>query len=99
MQVTRLYKSNRNRLLIVVAALLFVFTQTLDLQHTHDGDLNLQVDCQVCLKLGSQNDVAIAKSEDPQTTVAVVYFQSNVLNSVFETVRTYSPRAPPRSFS
>ena len=84
MQVTRLFNSKRNRLLILIAACVFVFTQTIDLQHSHDGDLSLQADCQICLKLGSQTDIAIAKSEAPQVALAVVHFQSNVLDSLIQ---------------
>lgn len=96
MQVTRLYSSNRNRLLILVAACVFLFTQTIDLQHSHGGDLNLQSDCHVCLKLGSQHDLAVAKPADLQTAFVAVHFQSTVLTPVFRTVHSYSPRGPPR---
>ena len=99
MQVTHLFNSNRNRLLILVAACVFVFAQTIDLQHSHDGDLSLQADCQVCLKLGSQSDVSIAKSEAPPAAIVAVHFQSNVLDTKSRTVRVFSPRGPPLSFS
>ena len=99
MQVTRFFNSNRNRLVILVAACVFVFTQTIDLQHSHQGDLKLQADCEVCLKLGSQNDVTIAKSEAPQAAFAVVSFQSNELASFARTDHSFDPRGPPRYIS
>ena len=99
MQVTRLFNSFRNRLLILLAAGVFVFTQTIDLQHSHEGDLKLQADCQVCLKLGSQNDVVIATPGDLLVALAAAHFQLNIPDSLSRTVRSYSPRGPPRSSS
>lgn len=99
MHVTRFLNSNRNRLLLFAAACVFVFTQTLDLQHSHSGDLSSQVDCEVCLKLGNQNGIAVAKLEIPQLTLTVAYLQESVVGSVSRAIRSYSPRAPPRSFS
>ena len=61
MHMTSLFNSSRSRLLIAVAALVYLLSQSLDLLHSHDGDLNLQADCQICLKLGSQSDAAIAQ--------------------------------------
>lgn len=99
MQVTNLFNSCRNRLLILVAAFVFVFTQTIDLQHSHGGDLELQADCQICLKLGSHNDISLAGSVAIQAESAETQFQSTVLDLDSGTSYRYNPRGPPRSFS
>ena len=62
MYLTRLLSSNRNRLTLLAAAFVFVLVQTITLQHSHDGDLSIHVDCQICLKLGSQDDVTVLQS-------------------------------------
>ena len=37
---------------------LFTFVQGAGLVHHHDGDLQQQFDCNICLKSGSNNDIA-----------------------------------------
>lgn len=38
-------------------AFLFTFVQGAGLVHHHDGDLQQQFDCNICLKSGSNNDI------------------------------------------
>lgn len=35
---------------------LLLFVQSADLTHSHDGDLQPQFDCEVCLKVGANED-------------------------------------------
>ena len=83
----------------MVAAFVFVFTQTIDLQHSHGGDLELQSDCQICLKLGSHSDIALAGSAAIPAESAKAQFQFTVLDADSGAVYRYNPRGPPRSFS
>ncbi len=95
MQLTSVFLSERNRILLLAAALVFLLTQTLILQHSHNGDLSLHPDCQICLKLGSQNNVTIAKSSVPDFRAAVIRYRFSVPVLPFNAVPAPRSRAPP----
>jgi len=46
-------------LLPFLLAFLFTFVQGAGLVHNHAGDLQQQFDCNICLKSGSNNDIAV----------------------------------------
>lgn len=39
-----------------VLCFLLLFVQSADLTHSHDGDLQQQFDCEICLKVGANED-------------------------------------------
>tara|TARA_B100001059_G_scaffold46905_3_gene39821 strand:- start:10145 stop:10456 length:312 start_codon:yes stop_codon:yes gene_type:complete len=45
--------------LMVLACVLFLSAQTVDLTHYHGSDANQQVDCEICVKLGSDDEIII----------------------------------------
>jgi hypothetical protein len=45
--------------LLGLLCLLVVTAQAIDLSHSHNGDLNLQADCDICLKLSSDDDMLL----------------------------------------
>jgi len=55
-------RSKAAKSLLVSLCLLFLTAQTAGLSHSHDGDLRLQADCDICLKLSSDDETAVAKS-------------------------------------
>ena len=81
--------------MLLAAALVFLLTQTIDLQHSHDGDLSLHPDCQICLKLGSFNDISLAKPQLPEPTVFIVGENADVQSLLFRAVPSPQSRAPP----
>ncbi|MEZ5492833.1 MAG: hypothetical protein R3F50_21355 [Gammaproteobacteria bacterium] len=95
MLTTGLLTSRRNRSWLLVAALVFLLVQTITLQHTHEGDLSLHPDCQICLKLGTQNDVAVADSVLLTVTVARYWLQFELPQRVFGVLPSPRSRAPP----
>ncbi len=97
MHLVRIFKSQRSRLLMLAAAVIYLLAQSIDLQHTHDGDLNLHADCQICMKLGSQNDVALAASDLPQVDAADDEFFAILPQLTGSSVNGQNARAPPRS--
>ncbi|MCB1672459.1 MAG: hypothetical protein R3F41_08200 [Gammaproteobacteria bacterium] len=97
MQLTSVLLSQRNRLLLLAAALVFVLTQTIIQQHSHEGDLSLHPDCQICLKLGSQNNPTVAKFSVPDLPVSTVRFQVIVPDLPFIAVPAPRSRAPPHA--
>ena len=78
----------------LVLALLFV--QAVDLSHTHSDDLVDTVDCQICLKVGSADDVLVSTNlllaiEGPTSPDFVRTLESPQLTSPRATAR-----APPQ---
>jgi hypothetical protein len=55
-------RSKAAKSLLVSLCLLFLTAQTAGLSHSHDGDLRLQADCDVCLKLSTDDEAAVDKS-------------------------------------
>ena len=55
-------RSKAAKSLLACLCLLFLTAQTAGLSHTHDGDLRLQVDCDVCMKLSTEDEAAVDKS-------------------------------------
>lgn len=59
----------RNRFMSVVLCLVFLFLEVAGLAHSHEGDLERDLDCEICLNIGTSED-AIASSDqtfDPRT--------------------------------
>ena len=49
--------------LLACVCLLFLTAQMAGLSHIHDGDLRLQAECDVCLNLSTDGDVAVDQSQ------------------------------------
>ena len=55
-------RSKAAQLLLACLCLLFLTAQMAGLSHSHDGDLRLQADCDVCLKLSTDDEAAVSKN-------------------------------------
>jgi len=95
MQMTSLFGHKRSRVLILVASLVYLLSQTVDLQHTHEGDLNLHADCQICLKLGSQGDATVVDVATPPSGSGGDVFDSALQEPALQSVLKPNSRAPP----
>lgn len=87
--------SRRSLALLSLLAAALLFVQSADLTHTHIDDLQAQVDCEICLKFGSDDDAiavtsGLADSFAPQQFVANPQFNAPIL-----AVLSANPRAPP----
>ena len=54
-------RSKAAKSLLACLCLLFLTAQIAGLSHSHDGDLRLQAECDVCLKLTTDDEVAVNK--------------------------------------
>lgn len=81
--------------LMAVLSVFLLFAQAVEHSHTHDTDLQSQFDCEICLKVGSLEDVAVAKppslSLQPNTQTYAVLIESH---TSLGTIRA-TARAPP----
>ncbi len=65
-------RSKAAKSLLACLCLFFLTAQMAGLSHSHDGDLRLQADCDVCLKLNTDDEAAVEKilADAPFTTSA-----------------------------
>ena len=55
-------RSKAAKSLLACLCLLFLTAQMAGLSHSHDGNLRLQADCDVCLKLSTDDEAVVNKS-------------------------------------
>ena len=82
-----LVKSSAGKALLALVCVLFLTAQAIDLSHSHGNDLSQQADCDICLKLGSEDDVLVngaepiveaAHSEQPEFTPSAWFNQESL---------------------
>ncbi len=59
-------KTSAGKFLAFTFVLVFLFAQSASLQHTHGDDLKKQVDCDLCLKVGSGDDALATIHSTPE---------------------------------
>ena len=70
--------------LMAVLSLFLLFAQTVEQGHSHEADLQAQFDCEICLKVGSLEDVVVADAPDlsfpriPQIFSVLIQNQSSI---------------------
>lgn len=78
-------------------AFLFTFVQGAGLVHHHDGDLQQQFDCNICLKSGSNNELASSTEHSFNfQRLSVEFSESIALAPLYRIVPTKS-RSPPNA--
>ena len=78
-------------------AFLFTFVQGAGLVHHHDGDLQQQFDCNICLKSGSSNELASSTEHSFNfQRLSVEFSESIALAPLYRIVPTKS-RSPPNA--
>lgn len=80
---------------LLVCSLLF--TQAVSLNHSHDGDLRDQIDCEICLKVGSSDDGLVSTSELSIVKSVTSSFHVSLPAVVHTVARAPSARAPPQA--
>ncbi|MEQ8313506.1 MAG: hypothetical protein RIC17_05285 [Gammaproteobacteria bacterium] len=81
--------------LLGLLCLLFVTAQAIDLTHSHNGDLNLQADCDICLKLGSDDDMLLNAVESAPGSHRQILAVPAHRNVPVADILTSQARAPP----
>jgi hypothetical protein len=74
-----------------------VFAQAVSLNHSHGSDLRDQVDCEICLKLGSSDDSLVSNSDLTFGKSATSSFDILLPAAVHTVARTPSARGPPQA--
>ncbi|MDP1931266.1 MAG: hypothetical protein Q8L60_07405 [Gammaproteobacteria bacterium] len=88
-------KTSVGKFLAFSFVLVFLFAQSTSLVHTHAGDLKKHVDCELCLKVGSGDDVlATTHSIHEFSASAEHTAQQPTLATSFKAI-TAKSRSPP----
>lgn len=74
-----------------------VFAQAVSLNHSHDGEVRDQVDCEICLKVGSSDDVLISDNAVAFAAAPSAYISSFKIAAFSIAAPTASARAPPHA--
>lgn len=91
----RLRELSTRDLLPFLLVFLFTFVQGAGLIHNHDGDLQEQFDCNICLKSGSNNDIASSTENFANfERSSIAFLEQRVLTPLYRIVPAKS-RSPP----
>ncbi len=78
---------------VLVFTLLFV--QAVALNHTHSGDLADRVDCDICLKVGSSDDVLVSTNLLLAVKAPSTAYTSKTIDPLHSVSFRATARAPP----
>lgn len=81
--------------LLALLCVLFIAAQTVGLSHSHEGDLSLQADCDVCLKLNSDDDVIVASDSIKLGAPVAIEVELSSTSWIFQGNFRAQARAPP----
>jgi len=93
--ISNLAAGRAGKALLALACVLFLSAQTADLSHSHGNDSNQQADCEICLKLGSDDDVIIDSSASRVATTHSVENAVAQLTWFVQAPLSAHARAPP----
>jgi hypothetical protein len=81
--------------LMAVLSLFLLFAQAVEKGHSHEADLQAQFDCEICLKIGSLDDIVVADAPNLSLPTPHQSFSILIQNQISsELVSTYA-RGPP----
>ena len=83
--------------LMALLSFMLLFAQAVEHGHSHDADLQSQFDCEICLKVGSLDDLAIADAPSFDLPTGSQVFTALITNPVSSKPARTTARAPPAS--
>jgi len=96
-QINKENQANSVHKLVANALLCFllVFVQGAGLAHTHEGDLQKQFDCDICLKVNSSEDVIPSSNLSLSFNTDLVEYNEQATELPFVAAIPANSRAPP----
>ena len=83
--------------LVAVVCLLLLFVQSAALVHSHESDLQVRYDCDICLKIGSSTDVnAAGHVDNPVSPIRQEWLEA-ITEFPFLPLLDLRARAPPQT--
>ena len=83
--------------LAAVVCVLLLFVQSATLSHSHEDDLRLRYDCDICLKIGSSTDAVTASPLAESTTPQQQEWLDRKAEPLFPRLLDLHARAPPKA--
>jgi len=81
--------------LMAVLSLFLLFAQAVEHGHSHEADLQAQFDCEICLKIGSLEDIAVAETLNLDFLSTHQSFSILIQNQISSELVSASARGPP----
>jgi hypothetical protein len=81
--------------LMAVLSLFLLFAQAVEHGHSHEADLQAQFDCEICLKIGSLDDVVLAEAPSLHFSSTPQTFSILIQNQISSELVSASARGPP----
>ena len=81
--------------LLVALSLFLLFSQVLETGHSHESDLLAQFDCEICLKIGSLEDIAVAEASSLSLSTGNQIFSILSQNQISSETVKAAARSPP----
>ena len=81
--------------LMVALSLFLLFSQVLALGHSHEADLLAQFECEICLKIGSLEDIAVAEASSLSLSTGNQIFSILSQNQISSETVKAAARSPP----
>lgn len=81
--------------LMAVLSLFLLFAQAVEHGHSHEADLQAQFDCEICLKIGSLDDIAVADAPTLSVPATQQSFPVLIQNQISSELATATARGPP----
>lgn len=81
--------------LMAVLSLFLLFAQVVEQAHSHEADLQAQFDCEICLKIGSLDDIAVADTADLNIPIQREAFSLLTQNQISAELASATARDPP----
>ena len=81
--------------LMAVLSLFLLFAQAVEHGHSHEADLQAQFDCEICLKIGSLEDIAVAEATNLSFLSTHQTFPILIQNQISSEPISASARSPP----
>ncbi len=81
--------------LLAALSLMLLFAQAVEHGHSHDADLQSQFDCEICLKVGSLDAIAVAEAATVVSLTPNSAYALPVQNHSSTKPASATARAPP----
>ena len=85
----------RSLSLMVALSLFLLFWQVLAPGHSHEADLLAQFECEICLKIGSFEDIAVAEASSLSLSTGNQIFSILSQNQISSETVKAAARSPP----
>lgn len=81
--------------LVGLLCLSLLFVVGVDLNHSHDGDVQTRFDCEICLKVGSLEELTLAGDVSLAAIIRTPMLEAAVFSLPFLAGPSPTARAPP----